>query len=209
MIWLALAVLLFADPFWQTKPVTQWNDVELAQFLADSPWAQMMAQQNKPQTGRSTKPDQLVQVYFATAAPVVKALAERDRRIELRRPGTAKALADDPASEERALWIADRRQACVILAVRLGAYDEFTSGEETRRMEQDSAMDLGHGKAKLDSYFPPTRLDPHLYLAFPRGQASASDKNISFELYLPGVPGPYRSATFKVKDMLVDGKLEM
>ena len=70
-------------------------------------------------------------------------------------------------------------------------------------------MDLGRFRVKLSSYFPPTRTDPHVYLAFPRGEAVAPDKTVSFELYLPGVPGPYRTAAFKVKDMLVGGKVEM
>ncbi|MEO8132104.1 MAG: hypothetical protein ABI822_33720 [Bryobacteraceae bacterium] len=209
MIWLALATLLFADSFWQTKPVTEWTDVELSKFLADSPWAQMAAQPGKAQVGKNEGNTTPVQIYLATAGPVVKALAERDRRIELRRPGTAKALAEDPLSEERALWIADHREGYVIVAARVGNNNAFSSEEETRRMEKDSVMDLGRIKAKVSATFPPTRTDPHVYLAFPREPVTASDKDLSFELYLPGVPGPYRMVTFKLKDMVVDGKLEM
>ena len=36
-----------------------------------------------------------------------------------------------------------------------------------------------------------------------------TDKDISFGLYLQGVPAPYRTVTFKIKDIMVDGKLEM
>src|ERR1700722_14193428 len=116
MIWLMLAALLFADPFWQTKPAKDWTDAELSQFLSDSPWAQMAAQPSKPQAGKKPGEDKLVQVYLATAGPVVKALAERDRRMELRRPGITKALADDPLSEERAVWLADHRADYIIFA---------------------------------------------------------------------------------------------
>src|ERR1700687_2085710 len=101
MLWLVVALLFFADPFWQAKPPMEWTDAELSQFLADSPWAQMIAQPAKPQGGKKSGEGALVQVYRATAGPVVKALAERDRRLELRRPGITKALADDPLSEER------------------------------------------------------------------------------------------------------------
>jgi len=209
MIWLALAALLFVDPFWQTKPAKDWTDVELSQFLADSPWAQMVAQPSQPQTGKNAGPGQPVQVYLAMAGPMVKALAERDRRMELRRPGITKALADDPMSEERAAWFADHREAYVIVAARVGNNDAFSSGEETRRMERESVMEAGHGKVKVSATFPPTRTDPHLYLAFPRKLAADSDKNLSFALYLPGVPGPYRTVTFKMKEMVVDGKPEL
>ena len=209
MIWLALAALLFADPFWQTKPAKDWTDAELSQFLADSPWAQMIAQPAKPQAGKNSGEGALVQVYLATAGPVVKALAERDRRLELRRPGITKALADDPLSEERALWLADHRAQYIIIAARVGNNDSFSIGKETSRMERDSVMEVGRLQVKVSATFPPTQTDPHLYLAFLREPVAGLDKDLSFALYLPGVPAPYRTVTFKIKDMMVDGKLEM
>jgi hypothetical protein len=210
MLWLAVLMLFFADPFWQAKPPIEWTDAELSQILADSPWAQMAAQPGKAQVGKNAGQGQLVQVYLVTAAPIAKAVAERERRIELRRPGTAKALADDPLSEERSVWLADNREGHIIVAARIGDNSNaFSSGPETRRMEQDTAMDLGRLRVKLSAYFPPTRTDPHLYLAFPRQLVTDSDKIVTFELYLPGVPGPFRTVTFKVKDMLIDGKVEM
>jgi hypothetical protein len=209
MMWLVVALLLLVEPFWQVKPPMEWSDVELAQFLADSPWAQMSAQPGKAQVGKNAGSGQPIQVYLATAGPVVKAVAERDRRAELRRPGITKALADDPLSEERAVWFADNREKHIIVAARVGNNDAFSKEAETRRLEQDSAMDTGHGRVKLSAYFPPTSTDPHLYLAFLRELVSPTDKIVSFELYLPGAPGPYRTLQFMVKDLLVDGKLEM
>jgi hypothetical protein len=32
---------------------------------------------------------------------------------------------------------------------------------------------------------------------------------VTFDLYLPGVSAPFRSAEFKLKDMLAGGKLEL
>jgi hypothetical protein len=209
MTWLAIALLLLVDPFWQVKAPMDWTDAELAQFLADSPWAQMSAQPGKSSVGKNAGSVQPIQVYLATAGPVVKALAERDRRGELRRPGITKALADDPLSEERAVWFSDNREKHIIVAARVGNNDAFSKEAETRRLEQDSAMDTGHGRVKLSAYFPPTSTDPHLYFAFPRELVSPTDKVVSFELYLPGAPGPYRTLQFKVKDLLIDGKPEL
>jgi len=76
-------------------------------------------------------------------------------------------------------------------------------------MERESVMEAGRIQVKVSATFPPTQTDPHLYLAFLREPVAASDKDISFSLYLPGVPGPYRTVTFKVKDMIVDGKPAM
>jgi hypothetical protein len=209
MIWLALAALLFADPFWQTKPAKDWTDAELLQFLSDSPWAQMAAQPAKPEGGKNAGEGKLVQVYLATAGPVVTALAERDRRMELRRPGITKALAEDPLSEERALWFADHRTEYIIVAARVENNDAFSIEKETSRMERDSVLEVGRTQVKVSATFPPTHTDPHLYLAFLRDPVAASGKDLSFALYLPGVPAPYRIVTFKIKGMMVDGKLEM
>lgn len=208
MTWL-LALLLLIDPFWQSKAPREWTDPDLAQFLTDSPWAQMSAVPGKAQVGKNSGSSQPIQVYIATAGPVVKAVAESDRRAELRRPGIMKALADDPLSEERAAWFAENRAAHIIVAARVGNNDAFSNEAETRRLEHDSSMDSGHGRIKLSAYFPPTSTDPHLYFAFPREQVSPSDKIVSFELYLPGTQGPNRTLHFKVKDLLVDGKLEL
>ena len=204
-----LAAFLFADPFWQTKTAKDWTDAELSQFLADSPWAQMATQPSKPQAGKKSSDDKLVQVYLATAGPIVKALAERDRRLELRRPGITRALTEDPLSEERALWFADHRAEYIIIAARVENNDAFSIEKETARMEHDSVMEAGRTRVKVSATFPPTQTDPHLYLAFLREPVAATDKDLSFALYLPGVPAPYRSVTFKIKDMMVDGKLEM
>ena len=186
-----------------------WTDAELSEFLADSPWAQMSAVPGKAQVGKNAGSAQPIQVYLATADPVVKALAERDRRAELRRPGITKELAGDPLSEERTAWFADNRERHIIVAARVGNNDAFSNEAETRRLEHDSVMDAGHGRVKLSAYFPPTSTDSHLYFAFPRELVSPTDKIVSFELYLPGAAGPYRTLQFKVKDLVVDGRPEL
>jgi hypothetical protein len=198
VIWHIL-LLLLAQAYWQSKPPSEWNDLELARFLADSPWAQMAM----PAAKAGSVPP--VPVYIATAGPIEKAVAERARRIALRRPG---AKAEDLLGEEFAAWFADHRTDHVILAARVGNNNAFTSEPEMRRMQQDCALDLGRVKVKMSGYFPPTSRDPYLYLAFPRLPVTAADKSVGFDLYLPGVPGPFRRVEFKTRDMLLDGKLE-
>ena len=43
-------------------------------------------------------------------------------------------------------------------------------------------------------------------MAFPR-QVAESDKPVVFELYVPGLTSPFRTVEFRVKDMVVKGKL--
>lgn len=199
MIWLTILSVL-AQAYWQSKTPAEWNDLELARFLADSPWAQMAT----PSAKAGSYPP--IPVYLATAEPVQKAVAERARRIALRRPN---AKGTDALREEFEAWFADNRADHVILAARVGNNEAFTSESEMREMKQGCVLDLGRIKVKMSAYFPPTSSDPYLYLAFPRVALTSSDKNIGFDLYLPGVPGPFRRIDFKIKDMQVDGKLEL
>jgi hypothetical protein len=199
VIWHIL-LLLLAQAYWQSKPPAEWNDLELARFLADSPWAQMAV----PSAKAGSFPP--IPVYLMTAAPVEKAVAERARRIALRRPS---AKDGDALREEFEAWFADNRASHIILAARVGNNDAFTSEPEMRQMKQDSNLDVGRIKVKMSGYFPPTSSDPYLYLAFPRVPVTATDKSVGFDLYMPGVPGPFRRVDFKIKDMLVDGKLEL
>jgi len=199
VIWLTILSVL-AQAYWQSKPPAEWNDLELARFLADSPWAQMAV----PSAKAGSFPP--IAVYLATAEPIQKAVSERSRRVALRRPN---AKAESPLREEFEAWFADNRPGHVILAARVGNNDAFTSEPEMRQMKQDCALDLGRVKVKMSGYFPPTSSDPYLYLAFPRVPMTATDRTVGFDLYLPGVPGPFRRVEFKPRDMLVDGKLEL
>ncbi len=200
MKWFAVLFLFFAAPFWETKAPADWSEDELRQMLTDSPWAQMVTA-----PGSVAAPP--VQVYLATAVPIEQAERERDRRYKRKRPPTAPPVEDQLAAEYR-LWLEDNRATHIIVAVRIDTNRGFLDDKETHQMEEDSVMHVGRKKIKMTGHFPPTATDPYLRLAFPR-QVSPTDKSVSFELYLPGVPNPFREAEFKVKDMVVNGKLEM
>jgi hypothetical protein len=146
-----------------------------------------------------------VEVYLATAAPMVEGDKERSRRYL--RKGNGPAV-DDPMVEEYRLWLEENRATRIVLAIRTPRTKDFDDAVLTRRMEEESVMRVGRKKFKITGHFPPTRSDAYLRLAFPR-EVQASDKTVTFELYLPGVTPPYRTVEFRVKDMLLKGKLEM
>jgi hypothetical protein len=145
-----------------------------------------------------------IQVFLATAGPIQLAEQERDRRVEIRRkPGTPA-----PENTEYQLWMEDNRATQIVLAVRVPNNKGFLDEREVKRMEAESVMHAGKKKIKLTGSFPPSESDPYLRLAFPR-QVELGDKSLIFDLYLPGVPAPFRNAEFKLKDMVVNGKLEL
>jgi hypothetical protein len=195
MSWFA-ALFLLAASFWETKPPKEWSEAELRPRLTDSPWAQLVTA-----PGKVSGPP--VQIYIATATPIQQAESERDRRFR-RKPAAA---GDDLATEYR-LWLEDNRTTQIILAIRMNNNGGFFDNKETQHMEDESVMRVGRKKIKMTGHFPPSASDPYLRLAFPR-QVTPSDKSVSFELYLPGIDMPLREVEFRVKDMMVNGKLEM
>ncbi len=197
---LAALFLFLAASFWETKAPADWTDDELIRLFTDSPWAQLAAPDGAKDTHSAA-----VQVYLATAGPMQEAEKERERRYARKRPGP---VVEDPMATEYRLWLEDNRAAQIVVAVRIPRTKDFDDGAQTKRMEEECLMLVGRKKYKVTGTFPPTQQDVYLRLAFPR-QVKESDKSVTFELYLPGVSPPYRTVEFKVKDMVVKGKLEM
>lgn len=194
-----IGVLLFlAAPFWETKAPAEWTEDELQRLLTNSPWAQMAEAPAK-----SNGPG--VQVYLATAAPINQAERERDRRALRKRPVPPEP---DPLAEEYRVWLEDNRKSQIVLAVNVWNTNAYSKSREMARMENECVMRAGRRKFKMSGHFPPSPGDPYLRLAFPR-QVEPGDKTISFDLYLPGIPLPFRTVEFNVKDMMLKGKLEM
>jgi hypothetical protein len=69
-------------------------------------------------------------------------------------------------------------------------------------------MKIGKKSYRILGHFPPTDTDPVLRLVFPR-EVKPTDKTVTFKLYVPGLPFPERDASFYVKDLMFQGKLEM
>ena len=199
MIHLLLAFFLFADPYWVNKPPPEWTEPELTALLTNSPWAQSV--------GGPVAAAPAVEVFLATAAPIELAWKERDRRMRLRR-GPGPVAPENPGALEYRLWLEDNRATQIVLAIHILNNRGFLDEHEVRRMEEESVMHAGKKKIRMTGSFPPSETDPYLRLAFPR-QVDLSDKTLSFDLYLPGVPAPFRNAEFKLKDMVSAGKLEL
>ena len=192
---------LLVNPFWLEKPAADWTDIELSEFFVDSPWAQTVG---GPARSTNARP---VQVYLATAAPAVAAEKEREKRAKLRRkPGEPEK--EDPLAEEYRVWLEDNLQSQVVIAIRIPMNPDLSKESEVRHMEEDSYMQVGRKKVKMSGHFPPSPSDPYLRMAFPR-QPVGDEKTITFSLYIPGLPLPFREVQFHPKDMLVNGKPEM
>ena len=183
-----LTVLFFlAQPFWETKPPEQWTDREIDEIRHNSPWAQTVG------------PAPNVLVYFATAAPVEE--AEAEARLRTRNP----LHEPDPDYLD---YLRENRDRHFVLAVPYPTLSGLGKADEENRMEQESVMLIGRKTYKMVGHFPPTPSDPVLRMVFAR-ELQASDKSVTFRLYLPGVNFPDREIEFRVKDLMYHRKLEM
>lgn len=197
MMYFALLLLLLGD-FWSQKAPSEWTQAELNQLLTNSPWAQLVA---APGVNNSVGP---VQVMIATAKPIQLAETEWDRR----QPASHKKEQHEEMREEYQAWLKENGGAQIIVAIAAHLGAAYSDEQEMKTMQNESVMRIGRKKYKMTGYFPPSDGDPYLRLAFPR-EVKATDKTVGFDLYIPGVGIGYRSAEFSVKDMMVDGKLEM
>lgn len=185
----AFVALLFflANPFWESRPPEKWTDREVETMLHASPWVEVVG------------PDPAVQVSFATAAPVEQAESEWRTRSKKPMPMLDPDYLD---------YVRENRETAFVLAISYDKLANSGKAEENQRMEQDSTMTIGRKDYKLLGYFPPTTTDPVLRLIFPRA-VKPSDKIVEFRLYVPGAPFPEREISFRVKDLVYRGKLEM
>jgi hypothetical protein len=179
--------MLLAQPFWDTKAPGDWSEEQLEQIFTESPWA---VTEGRPP----------VRIYLATAAPMRLAEVERAKRRGI--------PLNTPLNEDYEAFLRENQGKVVVLAVQLHAPSTLADGDEAKRMEAESFMKIGRRKVKMRGHFPPTPSDPWLRLVFPR-DVEITGKNLNFDLYLPGVPNPYRAIQLPLKAMTYKGRVEL
>ncbi len=193
---LALAWLM-AVPYWEAASPGNWSEEQLIDLLSNSPWAQNAA--DGPRAGRPAAPP--VVIYLASSTVMRQAEEEIIRRRFKQKPDIYAAIAD--AREEYKAFLDENGGKVIVVAVPLDA-SALADAEETKRMESESLLRVGKRKLKPTGHFPPTPADPVLRLIFPR-EIPEGTKEITAEVYLPSIPGPYRSVQFRVKDLVYRG----
>jgi hypothetical protein len=186
-------LLLLAAPFWEEKSAEAWTSAEIQFLFQGSPWSQTMEA-----TTRITELPP-VPVYLASAEPVRAAEAELLRRRREQLGAGAVTL-----SEEYLEFLELNRGKVVVLAVSYPQAGALQDAAELEAMQAESRLKAGRQRSPLAGYFPPTPSDPYLRLVFGR---SVDDKTrqLEFDLYLPGVPSPFRRAVFRLRDLAYRG----
>jgi hypothetical protein len=175
--------------FWEVKAPQEWTQQELQKLFEDSPWAQVV-------TSGGGLPVPSIQMYVATAPPMRLAEAEFARRHK---------IIADVLKLEYETFLRENPGKYIVLAVYMPDQSPMAAAGEARTMEEESRMRAGRKSLKITGHFPPSSTDPYLRLVFPRVDLS-KEKNLVFEIYVPGVPNPYRTAEFRVRDMRFQGE---
>ena len=187
---LALLLALFSVRFWENHLPAAWSDGELTAFLIDSPWAQ------------TAGPNPGAIVFLASAPLVQQAEAEQYRRARRKKPSLPEESDPDYAAFQR-----EDGGKHIVLAVLLPNQLALADAVEYRRMEQESVLRIGRRRYQITGHFPPMSTNPYLRLVYPR-QVQPGDKSLAFDLYLPGVTGNFKSAEFRLKELLVKGQAQ-
>ena len=198
MKWIGVPASPSAAPFWETKAPAEWTE-QRASAPVDR--FTMGADAGSARKGRRTPRCKSI---WPPPHPWNKPSVNATAAIG----ASASTSRSDPLAEEYRVWFEDNRATQIVLAVGIANNPAFADGKDTSRMENECVMRVGRKKYKLTGFFPPSPGDRYLRLAFPR-EVQAGDKNVSFDLYLPGVALPFRSVQFTVKEMILKGKLEM
>ena len=202
-----MALLLYVSwllvvPFWESAPPVEWSEEQLILLLNNSPWAQTVGDG----VGRATRlPGPPVLMYLASATPLRQAEQELIRRRYKQQPDLHAAIVD--AREEYQAYLAEQVGKVIVVAIPLAA-NALADVGETKRMESESLLRVGKRKVKTTGHFPPTPADPILRLIFPKDLPEGA-KEFTVEVYLPSIPAPYRSATFRVKDLVYRGQPDL
>ena len=202
-----MALLLYVSwllvvPFWESTPPVEWSEEQLILLLNNSPWAQTVGDG----VGRATRlPGPPVLMYLASATPLRQAEEELIRRRYKQQPDLHAAIVD--AREEYQAYLAEQVGKVIVVAIPLAA-NALADVGETKRMESESLLRVGKRKVKTTGHFPPTPADPILRLIFPKDLPEGA-KEFTVEVYLPSIPAPYRSATFRVKDLVYRGQPDL
>lgn len=196
---LLLAAAAQTGNYWDSTPVQQWSEEQLLGFFRESPWAH--AADASRRMGLSVTP---VNTFLASAKPMREAEAELVRR-RIKDPAVLRAIRDARAEY---LEYLDKNPGQVIALAAPLAPDALSDAQDARHFEEETQMRSGKRKVKMSGHFPPTPSDPVVRMLFPR-DLDPKAKQLEFELYLPGTGSPYRTAYYRMADLMLGGKLEL
>jgi len=224
-----------AEEFWQKKDYRQWSQKECQKMLENSPWAKhytlsavyiVPVGETSPAPERRTNPWIRYLVQFHSALPIRQAQvgwSQQESGYDQMSPEQKQEF-DAQAEKYLAASFAD----IVVLNVTFSSeaqewlriLDSYWKKQTTETLRNFVFL-IAHGGEKIPllRYVPPAGASSRFQLVFPRYQQGQpillpEDKAVKLELPPPPVqPGPETAfpmhvlVEFKVKKMLVDGKL--
>lgn len=235
---LFLLISLTASAQWNKKPYTEWSETEAVKLLSDSAWAQtqVFSESSEAQTqirrdsqgriGDTGRSDDLgssrtsdipvlnFRIRFLSARPVRQAFS---RLIELNQKGN---LDEQAATRLKAFATSDSPDQ-IIVAVLVESPKTTNTFQEARALlykqttgelkNKTYLLVKGGERVYLQEYQPPASDGLGARFIFPRtlsGKPIISAENESVRFYSELSSAYTLNRSYKIKDMMFDGKLE-
>jgi hypothetical protein len=220
---LPCATFLVAKDFWE-KPYKEWKKSDVERMKENSPWAksQTMADTTTEKVGVGGDREMYnnVIVRFFSALPIRQAYV---RQLQIMN-GYDEKGPQERAQIDQKFSVALTRDFSKVIMIAL----DYRTNDPRRRMDVDRWLTTLRvdqlkqscylisdriGRVTIDEYYPPSQDGTGAKFVFPRevdGKpvVAPEDKELKFDFYFDPV-GQKVFITFKVKNMMFDGKLEM
>lgn len=229
LVSVALAGFLIAKGVWEKKPYTQWNEKEARAVLEKSPWVYVFSYGRTGEIGNNVRgirdsedtiPSErefitFIHMRLFSARPIRQAYAASNAKGDAQRFEQFKAFAEQKFEDEIVIsWTVSSSNpgATTVMDVTRKLY-ALSAGE----LKQETFLAANTGKkVYLKDYMPPGKDGTGAKFIFPRDVSDGvplideTTKSIKFQT----IPFVLKNetvqidGTFKLKDMLFDGKIE-
>ena len=206
--------LLFAAGFWDTKPFPEWSDKELQKLMTDSPWVRQIRgkinAQPSDEPGQAQIPD--LSGPTSAAAPSLPVMLRWISALPVKQGEMRARFGKDAATAPEARKFLEQPRTFYILAVAgIPGYLISKGGADNAKeaIARSTILTL-KGKPSMQPTvveFAPAGLNVTVMLGFPRSnEITLADEEVAFSTVIGTVLVRYK---FKLKDMVVRGKLEL
>lgn len=216
------AALLFAKDFWE-KDYRKWKHGEVVKMLEDSPWSGKVTLTAQQAGRNTTNVAGELELFYTYTVRLFSALTVRQgylRMVQLMNKYDEMSREDREAFDRKFAPALRDFPDQVIVNLDFETNDRQAALEVDRQLKQVTTELLKQnaylisdrlGRIPLQQYFPPAPDGTGAKFVFPRqvdGRpvATKEDKELKFEFYMPGT-GHKIFYVWKIKDMIIDGKL--
>jgi len=209
------ACLLLGAEFWDTKPFPEWSDKELQQVMTNSPWARRVEAPTNASPGESGATNAKVPDLSGPTGlrgPTLPVMIRWLSALPMKQGQMRAKYGKDAATSPEAQKFLERQSMLYVVAVTgiPGYYVSAGGGDKARDAITQSTTLTPKGKAPIKPagiQFAASGPNVEVILGFERAnEITLSDQEVELSSIIGTVWVRHK---FKLRDMVVKGKLEL